>query len=89
MGDIYNCRKTIVNEIDSYLTYMEISSTDCWDKGYKDSYIASLYLSLGVLDLDNYDKYIIISAAWGDKKAVKYAKEGSLSYTKKPSRYEY
>ena len=87
-GDTYTGKQTFLNEINSYLAYMEISATDCWDKGYKDPYIAQLYYSLSFISED-VAKYIIISAAWGHKKAIETAKEYSLSYHQKPSKYEY
>ena len=88
MGDAYTCQKTFINEINNYLAYMDISATDCWDKGYKDLYIADLYYDLS-LHSDDTVKYTIISAAWGSKDAIEVAKKLSLSYTQKPSRYEY
>ena len=87
-GDIYSAKKTITNELNSYLAYMGISATDCWDKGYKDPYIADLYNCLRFIS-EEYVKYIIISAAWGNKDAIESAKEYSLTYTQKPSKYEY
>lgn len=87
-GDIYSAKKTITNELNSYLAYMGISATDCWDKGYKDPYIAYLYNCLRFIS-EEYVKYIIISAAWGNKDAIESVKEYSLSYHQKPSNYEY
>ena len=89
-GDIYMAKKTVINEINSYLAYMGISATDCWDKGYRDPYLAELYSCLRFKSYENdFDKYTIIAAAWGDKNAIEWAKKYSLSYHKKPSFYEY
>ena len=88
IGDDYTSKQTFFNEINNYLAYMEISATDCWNKGYKDPYIGNLYYSLSLIS-DDADKYMIIAAAWGDKKAIEWAKKNSLSYHKKPSFYEY
>ena len=88
IGDTYKSKQTFLNEINCYLAYMEISATDCWDKGYKDPYIAHLYYCLH-LNSEDFSKYLIIAAAWGDKDAIKWAKEYSLSYSQKPNKYVY
>ena len=88
IGDTYKSQQTFLNEINSYLAYMEISATDCWDKGYKDPYIAQLYFYLFLI-YEDVAKYIIISAAWGHKDAIQFAKEHSFSYSQKPNKYVY
>ena len=88
IGDTYKSKQTFLNEINSYLAYMEISATDCWDKGYKDPYIADLYYGLHLISED-FSKYLIIAAAWGDKDAIQCAKELSFSYSQKPNKYVY
>lgn len=77
--------------IRKYLDYMEIKATDCWDKYYTDKFLADLYRYrslFSTLDSD-YDKFTIISAAWGNKDAIENCKEYELNYTSKPYNYEY
>ena len=91
MGNEYQGLRTFTNEIQKYLSYMGIKATDCWDKEYKDPYLAELYyyaylMSSSTLD---FEKYTIISAAWGYALAIENAKQFYLTYTEKPQNYVY
>ena len=91
MGNKYNALKTVTNEAQKYLTFMGIKATDCWDKNYKDPYIADIYhLAYLYSELSSeQDKYIIISAAWGNADAIESANKYYLTYTEKPRNYVY
>lgn len=91
MGNNYSALKTITNEAQKYLTFMGIKATDCWDKDYKDPYIAELYriAYLYSKSTSDQDKYIIISAAWGNGNAIEIANKYYLTYTEKPKQYVY
>lgn len=91
MGNKYNALKTITNEAQKYLTFMGIKATDCWDKNYKDPYLADIYhLAYLYSELSSeQDKYIIISAAWGNADAIESANKYYLTYTEKPQNYVY
>lgn len=91
MGNNYSAERVITSEIQKYLSYMGIKATDCWDKGYKDPYLADLYYDVYLVSQSTRerDKYIIISAAWGHDRAIESAKEFNLTYTKKPQNYVY
>lgn len=89
-GDIYTSKRVIKNEISKYLSYMELKATDCWHKGYKDPYLAELYYYLYLIDdINNYEKWTIVSAAWGYKNAIENCKKFEYEYTSKPNKYEY
>lgn len=91
MGNNYGARHTITNEAQKYLTFMGIKATDCWDKNYKDPYIADIY-RLAFLYSETSserDKYIIISAAWGNAAGIESASIFNLNYTQKPRNYVY
>lgn len=90
-GDVYEASRVVDQYISQYLSFMEIRATDCWDKSYTDKFLSDLYFTR-YLSNDNRsesDKFIIISAAWGNKKAIEHCKEFSISYTSKPYKYEY
>lgn len=91
MGNKYSCITTVNKEIEKYLNYMGIKATDCWDKEYKDPYLADMYYNLYLFAMydSDYDKYTIISAAWGNKQAIENASKFNLSYNVKPTRYAY
>lgn len=90
-GDNYSAVATITNEIEKYLSYMEINATDCWSKEYKDSYLAKLYFNAYLVgeSLNTKNKYLIVSAAWGYNSAIEIAKEYNIIYTEKPKNYVY
>ena len=91
-GDIFRSKRVVVEYINQYLTFMEIKPTDCWDKLYVDEFLADLYLSRWCLssNLSNdLEKYIIIAAAWGSKKAIETCKNLKINYSSKPFKYEY
>lgn len=93
-GDKYIAVNIYNNYINKYLSFMDIKSTDCWDKFYVDDYLAELYYRRAVFtpsfeDLNEYNKYMIIAAAWGNKEAIEYCKEKNKDYSSKPYIYEY
>ena len=89
-GDDYRSRHVVEEYINQYLAFMEIKPADCWDKLYVDKFLADLYyrryLSSSSSEIE---KYIIISAAWGNKEAIEYCKEKEIDYSSKPYKYEY
>lgn len=91
MGNTYSATRTITSEVQKYLSYMGIKATDCWDKGYKDPYVAELYYDAYIVSetSSEQDKYIIISAAWGYDRAIESANKYYLTYNEKPKNYVY
>lgn len=90
--DGYRSRRIIEDYINQYLSFMEIKSTDCWDKLYVDEFLSDLYFRrrLSSSDLSNDpEKFLIIAAAWGNKKAIERCKEKKIDYSSKPYKYEY
>ena len=85
-------RSTFVQDkyIEEYLDFMEISATDCWDKCYRDDFLAELYHNRSIFGT-SYDiqKFLIIAAAWGHDKAKESCKDLNLDYSSKPYKYEY
>lgn len=91
-GDTYRSRRILEDYIKQYLSFMEINSTDCWDKLYVDEYLADLYYcrwTKSSSSSSDVDKYIIIAAAWGSKDAIEYCKKQRIDYSSKPYKYEY
>lgn len=89
-GDGYRSRRVIDDYIKQYLSFMEIKSTDCWDKLYVDESLANLYYRRYLSSSSNdIEKYLIIAAAWGNKEAIEYCKEKKIDYSSKPYKYEY
>lgn len=89
-GDGYRSRRVIDDYIKQYLSFMEIKSTDCWDKLYVDEFLANLYYRRYLSSSSNdIEKYLILAAAWGNKEAIEYCKEKKIDYSSKPYKYEY
>ena len=70
-NDYYKARNYLESMLKDYFLYMEIKSTDCWEKDYKDDFVAETYYDMS-LCTEEYresisDKYRIISAKWGNK----------------------
>lgn len=91
LNDKYQSRSTRTTFISQYLKFMEISAVDCWDKDYKDPFLADQYYALALCYDTYYDskKYYIIAAAWGDKNAIEICRKFKWSYNNKPSEYVY
>ena len=91
-GDSYRSRRVVEDYINQYLAFMEIKSTDCWDKLYVDEFLSNLYYRRwlsSAASSNDFEKYIIIAAAWGNKDAIEYCKEKKIDYSSKPYKYEY
>lgn len=90
-GDEYRARQTILDYINKYLKFMDISATDCWTKSYIDPVLADKYYSMYLFSTSNSDmeKYIIIAAAWGNENAIETCKDCEISYYQKPYKYVY
>ena len=82
--------KSVLND---YFQYMEIKSTDCWDKNYKNDFVAEIYYDISFCSEEYHEdlvnKYKIIAAKWGNKNSIEWCKKFNLDYSKKPSQYEY
>ena len=92
IGNNYQACSEFKSFISSYLAYMEIAATDCWDKEYKDPLLAEVYYSLALIRGETYfdgKKYFLISAAWGNADAIETCKEFDWSFTTKPYDYVY
>lgn len=92
LGNKYQAKSEFKSFISSYLSYMEIAATDCWDKEYKDSLLGRMYYSLVFLEGETYldaKKYYLIAAAWGNEDAIETCKKFDWSYTAKPYNYVY
>lgn len=92
--EYYKAINYLESVLKDYFSYMGIKATDCWDKNYKDDFVAETYYDLSFC-IEGYeqknlcDKYRIIAAKWGHKDAIEYCKEYDLDYSRKPSKYEY
>jgi len=88
----YKASRIIDDYISQYLSFMEIKPTDCWDKLYIDSFLADLFYHRYLTSSNSsndIEKYIIISAAWGNKEATEYCKDNNIKFSIKPYKYEY
>ena len=93
-GNNARARNVLEDYISQYLSFMEIKATDCWNKLYVDDFLADLYywqyLNAGSNMNDNdMEKYLIIAAAWGHKKAREDCNKHNYNYSSKPYKYEY
>lgn len=92
-NDYYLARSYLQETLNDYFEYMDIKYTDCWDKNYKDEFVAKVYYSMSCCSEgykeDISDKYSIIAAKWGKKEAIEWCKEFKLNYLTKPTQYEY
>lgn len=95
-NDYFRAQRIMTDYIKSYLSYFDIRTTDCWDKKYQDKTLGRQYYYLALCyDLKqsgaskDWDKYMILSAAWGYPDAIENCKEYKLEYVKKPYEYEY
>mgnify|MGYP002624143054 CR=1 FL=1 len=92
IGNNYQAKNEIISIISSYLKYMDILATDCWDKEYRDSQMGDMYCSLAYLTGTTYadgKKYFLISAAWGNADAIETCNKFDWSFTTKPYDYVY
>lgn len=86
----YRGREIIDKYLKQYLEYMDINATDCWDKSYVDEFLAELYYVRGLgNNYDDFKKYVIISAAWGNAEAKEWCEKNNMQYATKPHEYEY
>lgn len=92
-GNVYKAERTLSEYCDQYLKFMEISATDCWDKCYVDKFLSELYfrmyLVVGDRSIQDAEKYLILSAAWGEKEAIETCNKFNINYVNKPRNYVY
>ena len=92
-SDEYGAKHVVEKYISEYLEYKKYKPTDCWTRGFRDEFLADLYRtrSFAFTSIDEYDhiKYLIISAAWGDKWSIDDCKKYQLDYNRMPSNYVY
>ena len=83
---------TIEDYISSYLIHKGVRNTDCWDKNLSDEFLGMMYSELAFQNINEtelYEKYIIIAAAWGDKKSVVICNQRKLDYKSKNNKTRY
>ena len=85
----YDAQYAYKNYIAKYLYYMELSILDCWNKNFRDETLANALHSMSLMNIDDYDKYQIIAAAWGNPNAIETCSKFNLDYSSKPKQYEY
>ena len=90
-GNSYKAEQTLNEYCDQYLRFMEIKPTDCWDKLYVDKFLSELYyrLYLVVGSIEDAEKYLVLSAAWGEKEAIETCNKLNINYINKPRNYVY
>lgn len=90
-GYTYKAQNVLEDFIKKYAATFDISVTDCWTKGYKDPNLANAYRNLAFLfnDFNEAEKYLIISAAWGDKDSIEFCRKNEVNYNTKPYQYVY
>jgi hypothetical protein len=86
---MYDAQYAYKNYITKYLYYMEISILDCWTKKFRDETLAKALHSMSLMNINDYDKYQIIAAAWGNPDAIETCSKFNLDYSSKPKQYEY
>ena len=96
-GNYYMSRRTWDNYISEFLINKKIRATDCWTASHAISpddaiTLADLYYQRSLANesyCDDSEKYMIIAAAWGSEKAIKWCREHYINYLTKPSKYSY
>lgn len=85
----YDAKYVYRNYISKYLYYMELTILDCWNKNFRDETLAAALHGMSLTDIEEYDKYKIIAAAWGNPDAIETCSKFNLDYSSKPKQYEY
>lgn len=79
--------------INDYLQEKQFNPTDCWTKKIRDKILGSLYERRSYANSDYFQdewkKYIIIAACWGDEYAINRCRDENIDFTKKPLNYNY
>lgn len=77
---------TMKNYIQEYLDFKNYQLSDCWDKGYSDSFLSCLYFEFSCLlfNDDERDFYRMLAAAWGNEEARKICDIFSIDYKNNP-----
>lgn len=90
-GDEYRAKSVIDNYISKYLSFKNLSPTDCWTRNSRDQFLAELYWfrSIATYDYAINEKYIIISAQWGWAEAIKECQERKIWFHIQPTNYTY
>lgn len=90
-NDYIHAKLVIEEYISKYLSFKNYKPTDCWEKNFRDEFLGGLYFFL----YDAYEsgpedeKYLIISAAWGDKESIKLCDEIDINYLSKKNINKY
>lgn len=85
-GDVY-----VKRFLNQYLNYKKWNITDCWNKKISDEKINDLlfylYNAMVVSTRlpEEYENYLLLSAAWGNTKAKKMCNEYGINYRTKPN----
>lgn len=91
LGDAESAMNIAKSYLSNYFSYLKISSTDCWTKGYRDRYVAVVYYTIACFYKTYAEgkKYFLISAAWGDKDAIEVCNKFKWNYEEKPYEFVY
>ena len=91
LGDLSMAQRITNDFLSKYFDFMGISSTDCWEKGYRDETVADTYYELYLFahNAEQGKKYLIIAASWGQKDAIELCNKYSFNYQVKPYEFVY
>jgi len=90
-NDYLHATLILEDYISKYLTAKKLKPTDCWEKSLSDEFLGGLYYNLyTAFEFGKEDeKYLVLSAAWGDKNAQDLCDEFDLNYSSKRNMYKY
>ena len=89
-GDVYRATAIIDDYISQYLSHKRMRATDCWDKGYRDKFLAELYYNRYLCaSSGEIEKYLVIAAAWGYEDAIEECNKYMIEFRVKPREYIY
>lgn len=94
-GNDDEARIQLLDYINKYLQYRKWEPTDCWNKSLSDAFLSELYYNLANVFLwdeeliDYYEKYLVLSAAWGNAESIEKCVSRGLNYSSNRNIYKY
>lgn len=90
-GNTYKAQRVYDDYIKLYISFKGYNPTDCWTKNTRDQFLAELYFSYYLISTSesDWEKYLIISARWGNEEAIKTCNRFKYNYYYIPKQYNY
>lgn len=90
-GNYYRSQRIYDDYIKSYLSYKKYRPLDCWRLNSRDQFLSKLYYIRYMLSTtdDDLEKYLMISARWGNEEAIITCNKLNYKFWIEPSQYSY